>query len=767
MRQQDDNPFKNYHSLEFNVDESLSFEQRLAIVKEMGMKAKKDFDEKYPKINNWLNSDYDQTYILAYCLRYFLMGEKGYDEEAATGSLAFPPHYLEILQALSLSHSRKNSAKPLWVDVHMLKKDMKEIGKLTKMLMFDFPNVRTKNELKAYLIRMDMMGYNIAVRNWAYYHQMQSVTYSMAALVENDFLRVYNASSVEFMKLLFVLCDKMAERLNIHIDKVRSALSKQNYIKIQEEYERVFKYAKKSNKIEKEHFWNSTGKDLRKLRMALLAHSDLELSNLLTFSIDEMVSYSDNQLSKESILFILNKLSFEFGELKDSKQEHIILDNPVHNRPFIKIGHERYFTSIWTIIPHLSISMLEYLVQEDDTLRDRYNDSRGDYLEDEVEALFRKSFPHASIYRGSMFHGSDGKVYENDLLVLIGSFALVVESKAGSVTKAAKRGAPGRLFETLKELIEEPSDQALRFIDYLKANKGEISLLTKKKKTNEFNTDKINYFIPLGVTFYHLGVAGTNLKLLVEGDITKKQINELAPSISLTDLQIVFDILTSDAQKIHYLQRRRELEYQADYIGDELDMLGFYLDAGFNIGGMESLNNYKFDLSLKSKSIDPYIVTASEGVTDIAKPSLKMTQWWKDVLDRIAERKVERWLEFSYVLLNLHIEDQKRLRGFVDDIVIKTKNRETTLKHNWGTLRTISQNRQFSIVGYPYEHKYIKERNDIFNLIIDKELKDNSSLKAVVIIGIDIDNGGYPYSVLSGYFSKSIFDDRFASAIQS
>jgi len=55
----------------------------------------------------------------------------------------------------------------------------------------------------------------------------------------------------------------------------------------------------------------------------------------------------------------------------------------------------------------------------------------------------------------------------------------------------------------------------------------------------------------------------------------------------LADLEIVFDILPSTAHKIHYLRRREDLETNLSYKGDELDLLGFYLASGFNIGEAE------------------------------------------------------------------------------------------------------------------------------------------------------------------------------------
>ena len=125
-----------------------------------------------------------------------------------------------------------------------------------------------------------------------------------------------------------------------------------------------------------------------------------------------------------------------------------------------------------------------------------------------------------------------GKEYENDLIVLIDSFAIVVEEKSGVISDPAKRGAPERLFKTLKHLMEEPSEQALRFVKFLETNKKEHTFSTRKGTSNAINNENIKYYIPLGITFSNLGMIGSNLKKLIEAKIVDKSLEELAPSMS-------------------------------------------------------------------------------------------------------------------------------------------------------------------------------------------------------------------------------------------
>jgi hypothetical protein len=132
-----------------------------------------------------------------------------------------------------------------------------------------------------------------------------------------------------------------------------------------------------------------------------------------------------------------------------------------------------------------------------------------------------------------------GVVYENDLLVVMDRFAIIVESKSGAVTPTARRGAPERLFETLSALIEEPSAQAHRLLTRLKTATAPVVLTNKAGKTITVDPAVVKYHIPIAVTLEQLGTISSNLKTLREAGITTKPMEELALCLNLSDLETV------------------------------------------------------------------------------------------------------------------------------------------------------------------------------------------------------------------------------------
>lgn len=731
-------------------------EKRLEIIRNIGTKAKEDFDKKYPNIQKWFKN-HDPLYILSFCSLYFVSRPEGIDPEV-TGSLDFYHFNLEIMQAFSLFQERSFSLKPLMNNAVKLKLEMKEIGDLMQLRLLNIPgHLKSDKEIFAYKLRTEMISQTTAVRNWAYSYQMKRIVIDLSNLIKYDFEKIYGIDPVRFMELLFKITEERNALLNKHLQKVRLFAKKKSYKEMVKAYNKAFPENKKIEDDEVEKIWNSIGKNKRNLLGLLIYHSDLKIEEIYSFDIDYALSlYGDNSKRKE-LKNIFNRLSIKFGDLKDYEKEHIILNNPVHHQPFIIIGENKYYSAIFGIIPHLAINLLEDLISEDENLRKKYSDRiKPNYLEDEIERLFKLNFPNAMIFRGSQWTDAlNNKNYENDLLVVIDTFALIIEAKSGQVTPPARRGAPKRLFETLKQLIEEASEQAHRFIEYLKKNRTIHTFNNKRGEKNVVDSSKINYFIPIGITLANLGIISSNLKKLIEAGITERKISDLAPSISLTDLEVIFELLPLEAEKVHYFARRREIEDHLNYEGDELDLLSFYLENGFNIDETEYNSEIMIDLILKSKEIDPYFEGINRGVK-VNKPGLEMTEWWKDILNKLSNKKPKNWLETSFILLNSTKKNQEKFEKTLRGLKKRIRTGKVDKKHNWVTFLFGPKRKSFAVIGYPYVTINKEERNNIIMNILHSEEAKKS--KGSVIIGINVNKEDYPYSILAGRLDTQLFN---------
>lgn len=742
---------------EASIDElSGTFEERLAVIRQIGRIATEKFPKQYRSIQEWFKK-YDQPKLLSFCFYYFLTSEVGYDEEAVTGKLDFPPFYQELLQSFSLTIPRSFEATPFSHEVKNFKNGLKEMGELYRSKQLYFPDtVVNAEDLPQHLLRIEMIMHTTAVRNWSYDHKMKRVTTDLAQRISSSFIAHHGFDPVVFLELLYTMTEMVEVKINDHKQKTIQFLTQSSYQAVITNYEFLFP-VDKMPKDKYSSFWKHCGKNLKNLKAMFLLHSDYFLEDIFSFDYKTLASYTHGSISEEKLKEIFNSLSFEFGDLHDFDIDHFLLGNPVQDKPFIRLSDDTVFSTMYSVMTHFSLGLLENFCAQNSQLRQKYNMIRGVYLEDEVKRLFEKSFPQAQIFAGSQWKSNDGKQYENDLLVIIGKFALVIEAKAGMVSAPAKRGAPERLFRTLQDLIEDPSEQALRFIDFLHNNRGELSLKVKKGPNNRFNTTDLMYFVPLGVTLSHLGMTSSNLKQLIRAGVTTKNIEELATSVSFTDLEVILDLLPQTAEKLHYFQRRRELESNIEYMGDELDLLAWYLDDAFNLGtDQEKYGLFKMDL--KAKELDHYIIGSAKN-ENVVKPCLHRSQWWKDILQRLEQNKPQNWLEVAYLLHNINVEDQMKLMQMKDHLADQVRAGTAKEKHNWILLHTGDKKRQFTIAVYCYTDRLKAQRNDVMSSILESD--DMEGMKGTLVIAINVDQNHYPYSTLAFRSDPELFESSY------
>jgi len=729
-----------------------SFEERTDMLRKVGKDAQKKFETKYEDLLKWFD-EHDQLNLLSFVSYYFFTSKEGDDEEYRTGTIEFPPHLQEILQALSLTKERNYEPKPfIGKTPYDLQNSLKEIKELLELKFFNFPEeVKTENDLEKHKLRIDFMVDTMAIRGWCYNHQLEKMLNDLCKGIDKEFYEVFGFAPHFIFEIIDKLINHANTKLRIHQEKIREFISKNDYISIITAYETSFPHVEKSTSEAKKKLFDFFGRDIKQLTGAFMSHSDLFLYKIFTFSIDDIFEFLDGKLEKNKITLIMDKLSFTFGELKGEDVGHFILNNPTHKKPFIKIDEDSYYSSILGTVEHLKLELLEFFIKDHANITTKFSKVKAEYLENSVKSLFEINFLDATILQNVYWFDEKKERHETDLVVSINDFLFIVESKSGNLTESAKRGATERLFKNLKDLIEAPSYQTSKFINYINSQDTEIVIYDKKKRKHFIPKPK--YIIPLGVTLAQFGVNSTILKKLIKLELFDK-VEEITSSINLNDLEIVFEILESTPQKIHYLQRRKEIEDSLDFIGDEMDLLSMYLENGFNFGKIEKNETHLINLVLLSKRIDNYITDTHKGL-EHEKPKLKLTKWWSDVSDFLEERKPQNWLENSYILLNIPYNNQVKFEELFK------KQSEDMLKgcledknNNFLIYKSTSSYRQFVIVGYNYFDIEKEERDHMILNIIESE---EENTKGIIVIGNNLNKKIYPYSVLASKLNPQLF----------
>ena len=723
-------------------------EVRRKVAMEIATAAKARFEAAYPKLIEWFDT-YDPPYILSFCILYFLSAPQGVDKEAVDGKLDFASHHLELLQAFALMRPRAGTSAPLKDRAKELQRTLNSITEdLGLAQLTVLRDDMSDTEVKKHFVINQMRSQTFAIRNWAYPDQtFAHLRAVFSGGLDEVLKREYGgASVVRLIDALAALAEETNGRLNAHLARLGPAIRAATYEECYAEYQKAFSLIRDDSDQMRDVFVRMCGSDLRSFKSLLMAHSDLFLDQVFTFTMDDIMKAYGDDSHRAGVLTMIQKLSYRFGDLAGRDRNHFLFSNPVLVRPFIDLENGSFFWALAGIVAHTLPAMLEELVPPAE--RERYSATRASYLEDSVESLIRNAFPDGRVYRGSQWCPSpaDPIQYENDILLVIDSTAIIFECKSHLVDAPARRGAELRLIDTLEDIVVSASDQAQRFADFLKARRQVHEFSTKSGAVNRVDTTRLVRFIPISVTYENLGFVSANLKEAVAAGLIEPG-HSLVPSICITDLETTCEVLDSQAQRIHYLARRAEIEKTMKYHGDEMDLLAFYVENGFNVGELEDGDTF-ISIAMKSKELDPYFVARADGVS-VPKPSLRLTEWWKDLLSKVEQIRNEFWPEVAYVLLSVAYGDQQKFERGFHKLADRVDRGQVKEKHNWMVLLSGTRaKRQYAVLGFPYKSIDREERNDMMKHMA-AEVEEQTPVVGIVVLGINLDTIAYPYSVLA------------------
>jgi hypothetical protein len=316
--------------------------------------------------------------------------------------------------------------------------------------------------------------------------------------------------------------------------------------------------------------FEESGLNLQEAKVMLMSHSELFLPEVFILTADDFLNSYPGEVNEDALLQIVESWSIPMGSLKQDNPEYFFLANPVWERPIIKLDGGSYFLPLAGLFYGFCLELAERIVESDPSLQSKYKERRAVFLEEYTENLFRNAFPTAQVFRGNLWRDPEtGKDFENDLLVLIDSYLIIIEAKSGRISDPARRGAELRLERTINDLLIEPAKQAELFAQYLKGHPGRHSFSTRRATANDVYLSSIHHIIRLNVTLdllANLHARWTDLRAagFIPHDL------DIGPTMSLAELQSVFDVLDAACEKIHYLVRRAEFEVNATYFADEI-----------------------------------------------------------------------------------------------------------------------------------------------------------------------------------------------------
>jgi hypothetical protein len=126
-------------------------------------------------------------------------------------------------------------------------------------------------------------------------------------------------------------------------------------------------------------------------------------------------------------------------------------------------------------------------------------------------------------------------------------------------------------------------------------------------------------------------------------------------------------------ERCHYLSRRAELERNAVYVADELDLLALYTENQFNIGDSEFDGTRHVWYGL-SAEITPLL--SLESKRGVPLPH-KRTAFWSTLLAALDKKRPPGWTDMGHRLLNVSFSGQREIEKLLGGGLKKIARRPT------------------------------------------------------------------------------------------
>ncbi len=388
------------------------------------------------------------------------------------------------------------------------------------------------------------------------------------------------------------------------------------------------------------------------------------------------------------IVAVFYSLSIRPGDLSGQTVDHVYLDNPIWRRPYVRLANDDLFVPLPQLIYSFPFAIVEGLIAGHPELKTAYEDARASYLEEKTVELVATGLPSGTVYRGvEWVDPDDGKIYENDVVAVVGNFLFVIEAKSGGLKDVARRGGILSLEKNFKELFIEPSEQAGRLQRYINSAQREVQLRLKSTGAPinlQIDKPKIVYGFSVCIEhFAALTSAKTYLKSLglVGDDLV------WSPVLSLGELYMIIKYLDSEVSLVHYLTRRSTLEQVFDFHADEQDLLSTYLHNGLLIDG-QALEGQKIVLFMSDGAVRTR-KTPREDRRVVELHGVKLSPLWDEIVREVYRSEQRNRFDIVNVILNQNpgalLELERRIRRFQRGV---TKKGETTffLKHPIGRI---------------------------------------------------------------------------------
>ncbi|OCH31087.1 hypothetical protein A6E13_18180 [Aliivibrio fischeri] len=725
-------PFKNFTS-----------EERKNAVNTMVLKSNKKIPILYSDIRALLKK-HDPFSILA-----ILTVEAvtvGFGDDGLSGKTSkLEQFHIELLQSITLQLSAEEIGflPPTPDIVGKVADKIMDLGVCAMFSRFNTETLQASEEEKALAgIQFQLRTHTQSVRNWGYQSQMKSITEELYSKLNDDINKNHGFKSEDIIFVFESIMSIVTERINRWMSVFKILRKSKNKNELVRDYCLIMGHDDEyiSEMEEDLKIKELSKKDILSL---IGAHHSLKLRDCFEFNIDyfaEIINYPTDVIKR-----IIDCTCLCSGDLAKEKEEFFFLSNPIWEKNIIKNDNVFY-----CFLPQLFFAFSHDYFNSllKGANKEKVKKARAKYLEDKIEEITLRKFPEAETISGFKWD-HNGKQYETDLITFIDSFMIIIEAKSHKVNKTALRGAEKTVKRQLEEMIVEANVQSKRLkdkVEYLIENPDVKDDLRDKLP---HSLDTIKSIIRVSVTLEDFATMQTNVDKFYKTKWLPSDY-ESCPTITLADFESIFEILEHPIEVINYLERRASISGKINIEGDELDLLGMYIEDRLSFSNELLDKDTNISISGLSDKIDNYLQSKEQGII-IDKPSIKRLPYFDELLTTIEMKRVSGWSLIGNILCTLTNEEQKTLYKMFTDVCKSVPRTYQNEGHINSVIYTPNKLSKTAICMLVFSNKTKDKRDDYIDSNVTETFK-NEDIEQILIIGKNIDNTT-PYSFI-GIFNK-------------
>lgn len=480
------------------------------------------------------------------------------------------------------------------------------------------------------------------VRNWGYFGDVVRLSLDLYQPLDAALQAHSGFNATDVIEVLKAIISEFERRQSIRVDTLGKVLRASNVKQMARLY---YRHVPDLVGSAEEMLNGLPGNITREQLMGILmAHYDLRLVETAMFKPADVAALTNR--SEAVVTTLLRTLSFAPGALVETQPQFLFLANPVWDHPAIDLGDAFFIPTPQAAFSHIHRIMDR--LAADAGLQEQLKNRRANFLENKLEAVFRKALPDAVIQSGVTWK-KGSQQFENDLLVILDRVVIIAEAKSHRLTPEGLRGAPDRVKRHIRDMVLDPSLQSERLEGLIlaaRAGDAEAIAIVTGIGIDPTKADRI---IRLSVTLDDLSIlSAAEPDFKTVGWVAPD--HALAPSILIADLICIADILDNPLLFLHYLSERAYLQKSFNLLADEIDFLGLYLSTGFNLAALRGKFT-QFSPGGMSAPIDRYYTGRDNGI-NAPKPRMELRPLFRNIAERLTAVKPPGWTLIGFHLLS-------------------------------------------------------------------------------------------------------------------